>query len=274
MKVLYYHQYFSTPNGSNGTRSYEFSQELIRNGHEVTMVCLKTDRSYTGLRGQVVKGKRRGLVNGINVIEFDLEYSNSSNFLKRSWVFFQFSFKSLLLAFQVDYDLIFATSTPLTISIPGIAAKLFIGKPFLFEVRDLWPELPKAMGIVRNPVLLFFLSALELVSYKSADSCISLAPGITEGIHSKGISLDKIFFIPNACDLKLFSSSNQEFNKNDDLIKNLNIQSKKKLFFAAFTGAHGLANGLEAVLDAANVLINKGRDDIQILFIGDGRCKK
>ncbi len=273
MKVLYYHQYFSTPAGSNGTRSYELACDLVRHGHHVTMVCLRTDRSVTGLTGDSRNGRRYGFVDGIEVIEFDLPYSNHAGLLERALVFLRYSWQSLLLALGSDVDLIFATTTPLTAGIPGIAARWLRGIPFVFEVRDLWPELPRAMGVVRNPLVLRALSALEWCSYHSADACIGLAPGICEGIADRGIPPGRITSIPNACDLELFQPLEAQQSKQPELISGLASPIPAESFVAAFTGAHGLANGLDAVLDAAAELQRKGRHDIRLLFIGDGRCK-
>ena len=124
-------------------------------------------------------------------------------------VFLRYSWNSLQLALRSDADLVFATTTPLTAGIPGIVARWLKGTPFVFEVRDLWPELPRAMGVVRNPLVLAALSALEWLSYHSADACIGLAPGICEGIAERGVADSRIFSIPNACDLELFQPLHQ-----------------------------------------------------------------
>ena len=273
MKFLYYHQYFSTPAGPAGTRSYAFALELIRVGHQVQMVCLGDARAVTGLSGPFRNGERSGFVDGIEVIEFNLPYSNHAGLLERSLVFLRYSWHSLLIALRSDADLIFATTTPLTAGIPGIAARWLRGTPFVFEVRDLWPELPRAMGVVRNPLVLAALSALEWLSYHSADACIGLAPGICEGIAERGIAFSLIISIPNACDLELFQPLPGGTAKQPELISGLAQPLPPASFVAAFTGAHGLANGLDAVLDAAVELQKRGRSDIQLLFVGDGRCK-
>lgn len=273
MKVLYYHQYFSTPEGSAGTRSYALARSLVEAGHQVQMVCLKDDRTHTGLIGPFSQGQRCGFVEGIEVIEFDLPYSNHAGLLERSFVFLRYSWQSLKLALWTDVDLVFATTTPLTAGIPGIAVRWIRGTPFVFEVRDLWPELPRAMGVVRNPFVLASLSALEWLSYHSADACVGLAPGICEGIADRGISPSCITNIPNACDLELFQPQPLGLAKKPQLIDGLNHRLSSSTFLAAFTGAHGLANGLDAVLDVAAELKLLGRNDIQVLFIGDGRCK-
>ena len=95
MKVLYFHQHFSTPQGSTGIRSYQMAQELIRQGHQVTMVCGSYGGGKTGLEFPFETGRRRGEVDGIEVIEFDLTYSNNDGLAKRAGTFLKFALKSI-----------------------------------------------------------------------------------------------------------------------------------------------------------------------------------
>ncbi len=273
MKVLYFHQYFSTPKGNAGTRSYLFAEALIKAGHDVEMICLKDSRTNSGLNSAFKFGKREGYVKGIKVIEFNIPYSNYDGIIKRSLSFSFYSIRSALKALTTDADIIFATSTPLTAGVPGIIGRWFKNIPFVFEIRDLWPELPKAMGIVKNPIILNLLSVLENVSYHSADICIGLAPGICKGIEKKNISKNKIYNIPNFCDLSIFKPQQFKTNKKPELIKYIDNKKLKGKFTAAFTGAHGLANGLDYILDAAKILKEKNRMDIHFLLIGEGGCK-
>ena len=263
MKVLYFHQHFSTPSGATGTRSYEMAQQLISRGHSVLMVCGSFQGGVSGLTVGFKKGSRRGIVNGLEVLEFQLPYSNIDSFLKRTGIFLRFALSSIRVVLSEKYDLVFATTTPLTAGIPGIVARWFRSKPFVFEVRDLWPELPKAMGVIRNPVVLKLMSILEWVSYHSANRCVGLSPGIVEGIKKCGIKEELVTMISNGCDLDLFS------NAQPAAIKGV----KKSDFVAIFTGTHGLANGVNAALDAAQELKNRNRQDIKLCFIGSGRLK-
>jgi lipopolysaccharide/colanic/teichoic acid biosynthesis glycosyltransferase len=264
MRVLYFHQYFSTPEGFTGTRSYEVSKRLLASGHEVTMVCGSAALSKSGLSGPFLSGRREGSVDGIYVIELELPYSNYDSFLRRSWTFLRFAFLSIILALRLDYDVIFATSTPLTAALPGIAARWFRHKPFVFEVRDLWPELPRAMGIIRNPLVLLMMDWLEFAAYRSANLCIALSPGIAQGITRRGVSESRVVTAPNGCDLDLFApDAAQPLPEIPGL--------PPDAFVATFTGAHGVANGLGAVLDAAAELRRRGRTDIRLVFIGDGK---
>ena len=211
-----------------------------------------------------MKGIHQGMIDGIRVIQIALPYSNKDGIDKRAWTFLKFAWRGISIALKEDYDLLFATSTPLTAGIPGIVMKLFRKKKFVFEVRDLWPELPKALGM-RNPFWLWGMSALEWLSYHCADACIGLSPGICVGIKKRSQINKPIAMIPNGCDLEIFKPS---------LRDNLLLEGVKPTDkVVIFTGAHGVANGLDAILDAAAVLKDMGRDDFVLVFVGDGKVK-
>lgn len=263
MKILYFHQHFTTPQLGGATRSYEFAHYLIKRGHEVTVVC-GGDASRFNLPATKRKNIYYGNLDGINVIQISLPYSNNDGLLKRTKVFLLFAFIGIKIALREEYDLLFATSTPLTAGIPGICAKLLRRKKFVFEVRDLWPDLPKALGM-KNIFALWGMSLLERMSYYAADACIGLSPGICEGIVRRSKKNKKVCMIPNGCDLNIFTPG-YRFNLRLEGVKLTDT-------VAVFTGAHGVANGLKAILDVAKVLIERGRDDIKLVFIGDGKEK-
>src|SRR5690554_6872373 len=263
MKILYFHQHFKLPTHAGGTRSYEMAQKLLERGHQVIMVCGETANLNLATTG--VSHVSRGIVDGIDVIQIALPYSNKDNIAKRTRTFLKFAYIGIKIALKEEYDILFATSTPLTAGIPGIFAKWFRKKKFVFEVRDLWPELPKTLGM-KNPFLLGGMSFLEKLSYKKADACIGLSPGICKGIAKRSQNGKKIKLIPNGCDLEIFKPG----NRNDLKLPGV----KPTDTVAVFTGAHGIANGLNAVLDAAAVLKSLNREDIKLVFIGDGKLKQ
>ncbi len=265
MHVLYVHQHFTTPSGAGGTRSYEMAKRLIKAGHDVTMVCGFYNGGNTGLSGSFSGGRRSGHVDGIKVIEFDLAYSNVDNFLKRTRTFLRFAIGASRIALSENADILFATTTPLTAGIPGILFRWIRRRTFVFEVRDLWPELPRAMGVIRNPVVLFAMSSLEWLLYRSAHRLIALAPGILDGIKKRGIDESKILTVPNGCDLKLFSDPDAKPYSPNGIADGD--------FIALFAGTHGVANGLDSVLDAAKVLRDRNRTDIKIVLVGQGKQK-
>jgi glycosyltransferase involved in cell wall biosynthesis len=135
----------------------------------------------------------------------------------------------------------------------------------VFEVRDLWPELPREMDVITNPVVLYLMSALEWLSYRSAHRCIALSPGIKAGIARRGVAEEQIEMVPNGCDLELFAAGKIEAWRPEGVVEGD--------LMAVFTGAHGKANGLDAVLDAAAVLKAREREGIKLVLVGDGKLK-
>jgi glycosyltransferase involved in cell wall biosynthesis len=263
MHVAYIHQHFSTRQGSVGTRSFEFAKRLIRAGHSVSMIAGANTRTDFARRdGERVTEQS---IDGIRVLSVAEIYDNSMGFVRRALAFGRFARTAAKLVRQTGADLVFATSTPLTVGEPGRKGAEHLGVPFVFEVRDLWPELPIAMGIVRNPFMKWYLTRMERNIYGAAARIIALAPGIRDGIVRTGYSADRIDVIPNACDLDLFVPTDERlqdarFGNPDD-------------FKLVFTGAHGLANGLDAVLDAAAELKRRGIAGIRFVLIGEGSQK-
>lgn len=266
MKVLYLHQYFTLPTQAGGTRSYEMARQLIGHGHQVTMVCGLEANTKIDLPPTKDKNICRGKIDGIDVIQVSVQYTNNMGLVARAKSFCSFAWQCTKLTLKEDYDVLFATSTPLTAGIPGIIMKLLRRKKkFIFEVRDLWPELPKALGMT-NPFWLGCMSVLEWLSYHLADGCIGLSPGICEGIKKRSQKNKPIEMVPNGCDLDIFNPSLRETLN----LEGINEGDK----VAIFTGAHGIANGLDAVLDMAKIIKERGRQDIKIAFIGRGKVKQ
>lgn len=265
MKVLYFHQHFSTPKGGTGTRSYEFSKALIQKGHEVVMVCGSFDVGNTGLNGSFLDGRREGIVDGIKVIEMEMPYSNRQPFFKRALQFIKFAFKCIREVNKQRPDIVFCTSTPLTIALPGLFARWLKRKHFIFEVRDLWPELPVAMGVIKNPLIIAMLKAIEVIAYKSATKVIALSSGMADGV-KKHIPSDRIETITNGCDLYLSSASSGKVI----LPKGINSDD----FVAVYSGTHGIANGLHALIETARQLAETNNQHIKILLVGDGMVKE
>ena len=265
MKILYFHQYFNLPTMAGGTRSYEMARHLIERGHQVTMVCGQERNGKMDLQPTKKKNIRRGIIDGIDIISISIPCSNNMGLGARTKAFLRFAWHGIKIAMKEDYDVLFATSTPLTVGIPGIVMKLMgRSKRFIFEVRDLWPELPKALGM-KNPILLWGMSMLEWLSYHMADGCVGLSPGICEGIRRRSQKNKSIAMVPNGCDLDIFKPSLRE------PLQLEGVSATDKI--AIFTGAHGVANGLDAVLNAAKEVMNMGRDDIKFVLVGTGNEK-
>lgn len=261
LRILYIHQHFSTPDGAVGTRSHAFARALIARGHHVTMLCGGYAGASTGLSGPFAQGRREGLVDGIHVIEIEARAGNAQSLSARAGKFARFALGATGRAVLSDADLVFATSTPLTVAVPALAAKLARGKPYLFEVRDLWPELPVAMGVVRSPALVGALSALEWAAYRGARAVVALSDGMAAGVARRGIARDRIAVIPNGCDLDLFARG---------IAPAPTPWLRAGEVAALYAGAHGQANGLGHLLDVAAHL--RGTN-VRLVLVGDGREK-
>ena len=136
---------------------------------------------------------------------FPLNYFNHINFFSRLKFFFIFACKSYFKAKKIEADILFASSTPLTISIPAIFIKKRKNIPMVFEVRDLWPDIPIVMKILKNPILIYLAKILELWAYKSSNSIVTLSPEMKKGIVKQKIDHKKIAVIPNRSDQERFN---------------------------------------------------------------------
>ncbi|HEX7117791.1 MAG TPA: glycosyltransferase family 4 protein [Longimicrobiales bacterium] len=198
MRILYLHQYFATPAMPGGTRSYEMARRLVAAGHEVHMIT--TDRTPKR-RGRGWYTTREA---GIDVHWLPVPYGNEMPFGKRIRAFFRFAVAAAHRAVRVGGDVVFATSTPLTIAIPGVYASRRLRVPMVFEVRDLWPELPIAVGALRSPVTIAAARRLERFAYRNAAHIVALSPGMRDGIVRAGVPPGRVSVIPNSCDIELF----------------------------------------------------------------------
>jgi len=261
MHVLYIHQYFTTPEEGGGTRSYEFARYLVKQGHKVTI--LTGTELNNPLAG--VKKKKDEYIEGIHVIYLKTPYSNYMSFKKRLYSFIDFSLRASLSGIRINkYDLIFATSTPLTVAIPGIILSFFRRVPMIFEVRDLWPEVPIQTGVIKNPIIIKLLGFFENFTYRRAKHIIALSPGMVEGILAAGISKDKVTMIPNFCILDFFKPGKLKVSNLEKLVYNSHI--------IAYSGAISDANNLELIIDVAEKLQEVG-SSVTFMIAGDGKEK-
>lgn len=263
MKILYLHQHFSDRNGSAGTRSYEFARLLRRRGHDVTVVCGRGDRSGLPTQNGMFEP---GELDGFRVIQLNVAYSQQMSFLRRLLAFAWFVLLSSWVALrQRDVDVILASSTPLTIVIPALVASRIKRIPFVFEVRDLWPDIPIGLGVLRNRLLVACARGLEHLAYRSAAHIIALSPGMRDGVISSGTPAEKVTVIPNACDNELF-----------DVPRELGLGFRRRHAYlmnrliVLYAGAFGKVNGLDYLIRLAHQ--TRGIDEtIAFLLVGAGR---
>lgn len=261
MRLLYIHQHFSTPDGTVGNRSWAFARAAIARGHQVQVLCGGYVGGSTGLSGPFAGGLRRGTVDGIDVVEIAAPAGNAQSLSRRAGHFAKFALAAVPRALRAPADLVYATSTPLTVAVPALAARLARGRPYVFEVRDLWPELPVAMGVLRNPLAIGALSALEWAAYRGARAVVALSDGMADGVARRGIPRARIAVIPNGCDVDLFAPGTAP--EPTPWLAPGEVA-------AIYAGAHGRANGLDHLLDVAACL--RGQK-VRLVLCGEGSEK-
>lgn len=256
MRILYIHQYFCTPQGAGGSRSYEFARRWVASGHEVTVITAKSfDETLPGQGWANIEGIRVRVIGG--------RYAPEMGFFARLKSFFQFAFASTWLAAKArEYDVVLATSTPLTIAFPALAAKLIARRPTVFEVRDVWPDAAIDAGVLKNPALIYPAKLLEKAAYRYSDHIVPLSSGMAERLVGKGIAESKMTVVPNCCDLDRFDPA--QFNR-ESLRRQRQVDGKLVLLYM---GAINLANDMPFLASAIKEL---SRDtEVVWWFIGSG----
>lgn len=265
MHILYIHQYFATTHGKTGTRSYEMARRWVAAGHQVTMLTSTAQLTEADLGPPPWPWLIRRRIEGIDVVALRVPYRQTMSLPRRLWAFFSFMFRATrFAALTPGVDVLYATSTPLTVGIPALLAKWLRGRPFVFEVRDLWPAVPEAMGVLRSRFLLGMAGRLERCIYHHAAAVVALAPGVAERIRPQCRPGRAVHLIPNACDTEFFHPSMDGSAIRGRL--GWGAPGEKVIFLHA--GAMGRVNGLEAVIRTAERL----REDPRILFVlvGEG----
>ncbi|HBC3451407.1 TPA: glycosyltransferase family 4 protein [Vibrio parahaemolyticus] len=265
MHILYLHQYFATPASNAGTRSYEMAKRLVKSGHKVTFV---TSSAFLSKDHDLTDGWNVLEIEGIILHVLHLPYSNKDSYFIRMRKFFNFAFRSSLRALKIKADVVFATSTPLTIAIPGLLYSKLNSIPMVFEVRDLWPELPIAIGAIKNPLLIRASKYLEKVTYFNSEHIVALSPGMREGVIKCGIAPSKITIATNSCDTSLFDVRPEvglQYKKNS-----LKFVRDRKLI--VYTGTFGAINDVSYIVRLAEYA-KQFAPDLCFLAIGDGMEK-
>ncbi|WP_019015962.1 glycosyltransferase family 4 protein [Elioraea tepidiphila] len=262
MRVLYLHQHYSTPEGTLPGRSHAFAAALAARGHDVTLLCGRHEGAEIGSDAAFRRGVRRAEVAGYRVVQRDIPYANAMEARARGRAFLRYASWATRRALFGRFDLVIASSTPLTVALPMIAAKRLRGMRTLFEVRDRWPDLPAAMGLLTRRTEAA-LARLERAALAAADAVVALAPGTAEALGVACGDPSRVAFIPNGCDRALFADAAAERP----------VTAPAGGILAVYAGAHGPANGLSQLLDVAWVLKAWKETRVRLVLIGTGAEK-
>lgn len=247
MRITYIHQHFALPEEPGGSRPWEFSRRLAADGHEVTLIC----------GGEKALDVTR---EGVRIMRIRVPYSNTMSFRRRIASFLRFMVVSTWKALRTKADVVFASSTPLTVAVPGMIAAKAHSARFIFEVRDLWPQVPVQLGILKNPVLIKGAEMLEKLTYKQADAIIALSPSMRAGVHDVLPSAE-VQLVPNSSDLELFRRHQEdipairkEYSWGDEVI-------------LTYCGSFGASYDLEWAVRLAAELMS---DECRFVLVGEG----
>lgn len=263
MRLLYIHQFFKFPDECGGTRSYDLSVSFVQKGYDVNVITTTSDIKFD-------TRKRWSLIerDGLKVHYLYLPYGNDFSYLQRSFVFLRFLWFSTFYLLKLKGDIVLATSTPLTIGVPALIKKWFGRTPFIFEVRDVWPEAVIAIGAIKNQLLQRVLFFLERLIYNNASAIVPLSVDMKSSIVSRFPELKKkpIVVIENIAEISRFQSTTE-------MIDLEMVIGFKPLFSVLYAGTFGKVNGLDYVVGlAAKTLALEPK--LVYLLMGNGAEKE
>ena len=263
MHILLIHQAFVTTGEAGGTRHIEFAKRLAAHGHRVTIITSPVSYlSGKNSRSGFYLWKKEQWAEGIEIRYCWTSSGMHKGFIPRLLAFFSFMFSSFFCALNVkNVDLVWGTSPNLFQAWTAWLSARCKRKPFLLEIRDMWPEFAIAMGALRNKTLIRMSQWLEKFLYCHADRIIVNSPGFIPFI--RDICGKTADLVPNGADEEMFlGADGTDFRKQYGLGDD---------FIVMYSGAHGPANDLETALNAAELL--RGRPGIRFLFVGSGKDK-
>jgi len=268
MKILMLSQYFYPEVGATQTRVHEFAKHLAQKGHQVTVIA-EFPNHPQGIIPEEYKGIffEREFLDGFEVLRVWVLTFPEKGRLRRILFYTSYMLMAIIAGFfcKKRYDVVFATSPPLFVGISGYVLSRLKNASFLLDVRDLWPLVAIALGELSNEKIIKIAEKVELFLYKKAKAIAAVTEGFIKYIVDLGIKPDKLYHIPNGTIPEIFDPSDVDVN----LKKKLGLERK---FVVSFAGNHGLAQGLETVMESAKQL--QEQKDIAFFFIGEGPVKQ
>ena len=254
--------------GAPAVRTYELAKEWVKAGNSV-LVNTAFPHHPTGIVPPEYQGQRflREEIDGIQVVRTFVYATANKGFLKRTLSYISFMFSAILCSpfLRFDPQVVVATSPQFFVAIAGYIVSRLRKKPFIFEVRDLWPESIVAVGALRNRLVIKILTKIEHFLYQKAALIVGVAESTRRILRERGIPDSKIIIVPNGIDLGRFIQSDGR----EKIRKKYGLEDK---FVVSYIGTHGMAHALHKVLDVAVLLT--GEEEIHFLFVGEGAEKE
>lgn len=264
MRVLFITDNFPPEVNAPATRTYEHCRRWVQQGAEVTVLtCFPNfphGKVFPGYRNKLYQRER---VDGIEVVRLWSYMSANKGFIKRIIDYLSFALTSFLFGLFCKADVIVATSPQFFTTWSACALSFLKRTPWIFELRDLWPESIVTVGAMQESWMLRFLEKVELFLYRRASLVVALTPAFKRNLMARGIPEDKVAVVPNGANLEFF----QPKLKDSKLINDLGLEGK---FVVGYIGTHGMAHSLEFIISALDKIED---DSVHFLFIGDGARK-
>jgi glycosyltransferase involved in cell wall biosynthesis len=266
MKILFITDNFAPEVNAPATRTYEHVKEWIKDKDiEVTIITCAPNFPH----GKVYEGYKNKLyqkeyIDGIEVIRVWSYITSNSGFVKRVLDYISFGIMAFIVGLFKKHDLIIATSPQFFTTWAAWGLSKIKGKPWIFELRDLWPESIKTVGAMKQGKVIDILEKIELGLYKSCNKVVAVTDAFKTNLINRGIDANKIEVVTNGSNVELFSAR----EKNQELLKSLGLENK---FIIGYIGTHGMAHSLDFIVTSISKIEDK---DIHFLFIGDGAMKE
>ena len=266
MHILFLTDNFPPEINAPASRTFEHCREWVRAGHEVTVItCAPNFPTGKVFEGYENRWRSREIMEGVNVVRVWSYITANEGFLKRTLDYLSFMASATAAAISLPRpDVIVATSPQFFTACAGYAVSRLRGVPYVFELRDLWPESIRAVGAMNDGSMLRALERVELFLYRKATAVVSVTHAFKKILVERGIDAGKIHVVTNGADLSHFRPRARD----EGLAQSLGLKDK---FIAGYVGTHGMAHALETVIEAAVALSH--RPDLHFVLLGDGASK-
>lgn len=270
MHILFISDNFPPEVNAPASRTFEHCREWVRSGHRVTVVTCAPNFP----KGKVFDGYRNRLwqieeMAGIRVIRVWTYITANEGFAKRILDYLSFMFSAILASLFVRrVNVVIGTSPQFFAACAAYVTGVLKRAPWIFELRDIWPESIRAVGAMKESAALDWLEKLELFLYRKSAAIVSVTHAFREALIQRGVDRSKIHVVTNGVDSSRFSPR----TKDAELVDQLGLAEK---FVGGYIGTHGMAHALDTILDAARMLsAEPGGDRYRFILLGDGANKK
>jgi glycosyltransferase involved in cell wall biosynthesis len=267
MHILFLSHYFPPEVNAPASRTSEHCRQWVADGEDVTVVTCVPNHPH----GKIFPGFRNRLFqrswwDGVRVIRVLTYITPNEGFLKRTanYVFYMIA-ATIAALFTRRADVVVTTSPQFFNGLAGYLVSIVHRAPWVLEIRDLWPESILELGAIKSRRIIALLHAMARFAYRKADHIVVVTEAFRHNLLALGIPSEKITVIKNGVDLSVFKSAPRD----EGFLAANGLQGR---FVASYVGTHGMAHGLEVILEAAQLL--RGRPDIGFLLVGDGADRR